>query len=492
MDISLPAGDVGAAIVGCSGVASGGGARRFETSDVAGSDTLCEHGADFAPPALTVTNPMRVILNTLETSDDDFLNRGSEEAGAATSPPDRPCRDTFTPRPGIRPIEARVGTPLLLTPRKRRGANISQVARGMQNLGEPTTGLFTNNDVRVQDEGRKHAHDAADGIPDFGFKPPPAVGGGGRRNVFVTDEDLQAAARGEVWEPAFGAVSHFQPGPGHAGRESRREGLTVLVVGTPSPDHSPSASGWGLFRPPDWSPDPDRPPHWPPEPEHSPDASAQSARAAAGGGGGSSIWDICGSDVVAAASADDVGLRTGDPFFTSGPPASNVGLCTGDSFHTRGPPAPDVSNLESADDGAKSRCSIAVETGEMLWSQGELLGQGAFGKVYAGLNQKTGELMAVKQLKFPSDDGYASGTGPGAREIAAMEREIAVCQKLRHRHIVGYLCAQRTRHNEMYVFLEYVPGGSIASMLRRFGVFHEDLCRHYTQQLLLGLEYLHG
>ena len=29
-------------------------------------------------------------------------------------------------------------------------------------------------------------------------------------------------------------------------------------------------------------------------------------------------------------------------------------------------------------------------------------------------------------------------------------------------------------------------------MLRRFGVFQEDLCRHYTRQLLLGLEYLHG
>ena len=44
----------------------------------------------------------------------------------------------------------------------------------------------------------------------------------------------------------------------------------------------------------------------------------------------------------------------------------------------------------------------------------------------------------------------------------------------------------------MYVFLEYVPGGSIASMLTRFGCFAETLCRHYTRQILLGLEYLHG
>lgn len=42
-----------------------------------------------------------------------------------------------------------------------------------------------------------------------------------------------------------------------------------------------------------------------------------------------------------------------------------------------------------------------------------------------------------------------------------------------------------------HVFLEYVPGGSIRSMLRRFGCFDEGLTRLYTRQILLGLEYLH-
>ncbi len=40
-------------------------------------------------------------------------------------------------------------------------------------------------------------------------------------------------------------------------------------------------------------------------------------------------------------------------------------------------------------------------------------------------------------------------------------------------------------------FLEYVPGGSIASVVKRFGKLNERLCRAYTRQLLLGLEYLH-
>lgn len=58
---------------------------------------------------------------------------------------------------------------------------------------------------------------------------------------------------------------------------------------------------------------------------------------------------------------------------------------------------------------------------------------------------------------------------------------------------MGYIATQRDEAERcIYVFLEYVPGGSIAQMLERFGPFSEELCRHYARQLLQGLEYLHG
>ena len=38
--------------------------------------------------------------------------------------------------------------------------------------------------------------------------------------------------------------------------------------------------------------------------------------------------------------------------------------------------------------------------GPVHWTRGELIGQGAFGKVYMGLNSETGQLMAVKQVAF--------------------------------------------------------------------------------------------
>lgn len=32
------------------------------------------------------------------------------------------------------------------------------------------------------------------------------------------------------------------------------------------------------------------------------------------------------------------------------------------------------------------------------WKRGEMIGAGAFGRVYMGLNNETGQLMAVKQV----------------------------------------------------------------------------------------------
>ncbi|EFJ10054.1 hypothetical protein SELMODRAFT_128824, partial [Selaginella moellendorffii] len=103
-------------------------------------------------------------------------------------------------------------------------------------------------------------------------------------------------------------------------------------------------------------------------------------------------------------------------------------------------------------------------------------------------NQTTGELMAVKQLKIEPTDGQSR-----AVYLASLEREIDLYKQLRHRHIVGYIAMEQDEANNLlYIFLEYVSGGSIQSMLERFGRFSESLVRIYTRQLLLGLEYLHA
>jgi mitogen-activated protein kinase kinase kinase len=41
------------------------------------------------------------------------------------------------------------------------------------------------------------------------------------------------------------------------------------------------------------------------------------------------------------------------------------------------------------------------------------------------------------------------------------------------------------------IFLEYVPGGSVAALLRNYGAFEEPLVRNFVRQILEGLHYVH-
>ncbi|KAI8800246.1 kinase-like domain-containing protein, partial [Cladochytrium replicatum] len=136
------------------------------------------------------------------------------------------------------------------------------------------------------------------------------------------------------------------------------------------------------------------------------------------------------------------------------------------------------------------------------WTIGKLIGQGAFGRVFLGLNMDSGELMAVKQVMIgaPAGSGSAykhpnlSGTDMDSQRKKredALKREIELLQELDHENIVRYLGFE-VKDKTFNVLLEYVSGGSIASVLAKFGKFEEDLARFMTMQILYGLEYLHS
>lgn len=63
-------------------------------------------------------------------------------------------------------------------------------------------------------------------------------------------------------------------------------------------------------------------------------------------------------------------------------------------------------------------------------------------------------------------------------------------QNLTHKNIVKYLGYSKTREN-LNIFLEYVAGGSLASIISKYGCLTESVLKNYTRQILLGLEYLH-
>ncbi|EXJ80410.1 STE/STE11 protein kinase [Capronia coronata CBS 617.96] len=125
------------------------------------------------------------------------------------------------------------------------------------------------------------------------------------------------------------------------------------------------------------------------------------------------------------------------------------------------------------------------------WMKGDLIGEGSFGSVYLALHAVTGELMAVKQVELPNIAKGTEGDKKKTAMIAALKQEITLLQGLRHEHIVQYL-GTSSDEDHLNIFLEYVPGGSIAGMLKQYNTFQEPLVRNFTRQILEGLSYLHA
>lgn len=125
------------------------------------------------------------------------------------------------------------------------------------------------------------------------------------------------------------------------------------------------------------------------------------------------------------------------------------------------------------------------------WMKGSLIGEGSFGSVFLALHAITGELMAVKQVEIPSATQGTEFDKRKTNMVNALKHEIELLQGLQHPNIVQYL---GTLADEMYlnIFLEYVPGGSIASMLKQYNTFQEPLIKNFVRQILNGLAYLHS
>lgn len=125
------------------------------------------------------------------------------------------------------------------------------------------------------------------------------------------------------------------------------------------------------------------------------------------------------------------------------------------------------------------------------WMKGALIGQGSFGSVYLALHAVTGELLAVKQVETPSPNSNRESDAKKKSMIDALKREISFLRELQHPNIVQYLGASSSA-DHLNIFLEYVPGGSVQTMLNSYGALREPLIRTFVRQIVTGLAYLHG
>ncbi|PGH18894.1 STE/STE11/BCK1 protein kinase [Polytolypa hystricis UAMH7299] len=121
--------------------------------------------------------------------------------------------------------------------------------------------------------------------------------------------------------------------------------------------------------------------------------------------------------------------------------------------------------------------------------RGQLIGKGTYGRVYLGMNADTGDILAVKQVEV--NQKAAGHDKDRIKEMmAALDQEIDTMQHLEHPNIVQYLGCERGDLN-ISIYLEYIPGGSIGSCLRKHGKFEESVVRSLNRQVLSGLAYLH-
>jgi serine/threonine protein kinase len=63
---------------------------------------------------------------------------------------------------------------------------------------------------------------------------------------------------------------------------------------------------------------------------------------------------------------------------------------------------------------------------------------------------------------------------------------------LDHKHIVTYYGGEISDNNVFCVYLEYLSGGSIADLYKRYGRLGESICKQYTIQVIHALIYLHS
>ncbi|CCE83925.1 Piso0_004522 [Millerozyma farinosa CBS 7064] len=110
-----------------------------------------------------------------------------------------------------------------------------------------------------------------------------------------------------------------------------------------------------------------------------------------------------------------------------------------------------------------------------------LVGRGAFANVYKGINLKTKQTLAIKQMFLER-----------GQDVGQLMGEIDLLKILKHENIVKYHGFVKTS-NTLNVFLEYCSGGSLRQLYKKLNHgLQESQIICFVRQILKGLSYLHA
>jgi mitogen-activated protein kinase kinase kinase len=134
-------------------------------------------------------------------------------------------------------------------------------------------------------------------------------------------------------------------------------------------------------------------------------------------------------------------------------------------------------------DRALTYLSSSATNVTLRWQQGQFVGGGTFGSVYAAINLDSGQMMAVKEIRLQDPQLIPT-------IVAQIRDEMGVLQVLDHPNIVQYYGIEPHR-DKVYIFMEFCDGGSLAGLLEHGRVEDETVMMVYSLQMLEGLAYLH-
>lgn len=111
------------------------------------------------------------------------------------------------------------------------------------------------------------------------------------------------------------------------------------------------------------------------------------------------------------------------------------------------------------------------------------IGKGSFGRVYQAKKKDNGKYYAMKVLEKKQ-----------ILENDLLENlmtEKGILQNLVHPFLVHLYFSFQTA-NQLFLVMEYVPGGDLLGLIERNGALDDEITRFYSAEILCGLEYIHA